>query len=100
MSHHRHGRRHPGGNGARTSATRNPQAIDDWRRTFPNLTIIMAHPGWPWVDEPTAVAVAKGNVFWRCRAGRRRYFPAQVQDRLRARLQDKSMFGSDYPSMP
>jgi predicted TIM-barrel fold metal-dependent hydrolase len=29
-----------------------------------------------------------------------KYFPAQLKVDLRARLQDKVMFGSDYPSIP
>jgi len=29
-----------------------------------------------------------------------RHFPAQLKVDMRARLQDKIMFGSDYPSLP
>ena len=29
-----------------------------------------------------------------------KYFPAQLKVDMRSRLQDKVMFGSDYPSLP
>ena len=90
----------PGGMGAQASATRIPPAIDELAADFPNLTIIAAHPGWPWVDEMTAVALHKGNVFWEMSGWAPKYFPAQLKVDIRARLQDKVMFGSDYPSIP
>jgi len=40
-----------------------PSAIDELAADFPTLTIVAAHPGWPWVDETTAVVLHKGNVF-------------------------------------
>ena len=53
----------PGGLGAKLRHA-HPSAIDELAADFPDLTIIAAHPGWPWVDEMTAVALHKGNVFW------------------------------------
>jgi hypothetical protein len=89
----------PGGLGARIRHA-HPSALDDLAADFPNLTIIAAHPGWPWVDEMTAVALHKGNVYWEMSGWAPRYFPAQLKTDIRARLQDKVMFGSDYPSIP
>ena len=89
----------PGGMGARIRHA-HPAAIDDLAADFPNLKIIMAHPGWPWVDEATAVALHKGNVFWEMSGWAPKYFPASLKVDMRARLQDKIMFGSDYPSLP
>ena len=45
------------------AAPRAPLAVDELASEFPNLTIIAAHPGWPWVEEMTAVALHKGNVY-------------------------------------
>ena len=59
-----------------------------------------AHPGWPWVDETTAVALHKGNVFWEVSGWAPKYFPPQLKVDIRGRLKDKVMFGSDYPSIP
>ena len=53
----------PGGLGSRIRHA-HPMCVDELAATFPQLTIIAAHPGWPWVDEMTAVALHKGNVFW------------------------------------
>jgi uncharacterized protein len=89
----------PGGLGAKIRHA-HPAAIDELAADFPDLTIIAAHPGWPWVDEMTAVALHKGNVFWEMSGWAPKYFPAQLKTDIRARLQDKVMFGSDYPSIP
>jgi len=88
-----------GGMGARLRHA-HPAAIDDLAADFPNLTILMAHPGWPWVDEATAVALPRGNVYWEMSGWAPKYFPASLKVDMRARLQDKVMFGSDYPSLP
>jgi len=89
----------PGGMGA-TLRHAHPSAIDELARDFPNLKILMAHPGWPWVDEATAVALHKGNVYWEMSGWGPKHFPGNLKVDMRARLQDKVMFGSDYPSMP
>ncbi len=89
----------PGGMGARIRHA-HPSAIDDLAADFPDLKIIMAHPGWPWVDETTAVALHKGNVYWEMSGWAPKYLPAQLKVDIRSRLQDKVMFGSDYPSIP
>jgi len=89
----------PGGMGAKIRHA-HPSAIDELAADFPNLTIIAAHPGWPWVDEMTAVALHKGNVFWELSGWAPKYFPPQLKVDVRSRLKEKVMFGSDYPSLP
>ncbi|HYL47751.1 MAG TPA: amidohydrolase family protein [Stellaceae bacterium] len=89
----------PGGLGAKLRHA-HPSCIDELAADFPELTIVAAHPGWPWVDEMTAVALHKGNVFWELSGWAPKYFPVQLKADIRARLQDKIMFGSDYPSIP
>jgi uncharacterized protein len=89
----------PGGMGAKLRHA-HPDAIDELAADFPNLTIIAAHPGWPWVDEMTAVALHKGNVYWELSGWAPKYFPAQLKVDIRSRLKEKVMFGSDYPSIP
>jgi len=51
----------PGGMGAKTRHA-HPSSIDTLAADFPTLTIVMAHPVYPWIDETTAVALHKGNV--------------------------------------
>jgi predicted TIM-barrel fold metal-dependent hydrolase len=89
----------PGGLGARIRHA-HPLAVDELAADFPNLTIIGAHPGWPWVDEMTAVVLHKGNVFWELSGWAPKYFPDTLKRDIGGRLQDKIMFGSDYPSIP
>ena len=89
----------PGGMGAILRHA-HPSAIDELAADFPQLTIVAAHPGWPWVDEMTAVALHKGNVFWELSGWAPQYFPPQLKRDIQGRLQDKIMFGSDHPSIP
>jgi predicted TIM-barrel fold metal-dependent hydrolase len=89
----------PGGDGALLRHA-HPQAIDALAAAFPSLTVIAAHPGWPWVDEMTAVALHKGNVYWELSGWAPKHFPASLKTDARGRLQDKIMFGTDYPSLP
>jgi uncharacterized protein len=89
----------PGGLGAVLDSA-HPIAVDHLAANFPELTIIAAHPGWPWIDEMTAVALHKGNVFWEMSGWAPKYFPPQLRTDIRGRLRDKIMFGTDHPSLP
>ena len=89
----------PGGLGSKLRHA-HPLAIDELASEFHNLTIIAAHPGWPWVEEMTAVALHKGNVYWELSGWAPKYFPDTLKKDIRGRLRDKVMFGSDYPSLP
>ena len=89
----------PGGLGARLEHAR-PLALDNLAARFPALTIIAAHPGWPWTDEMTAVALHKGNVYWELSGWAPKYFPPSLRTDIRGRLREKMMFGSDHPSLP
>ncbi|HUY73539.1 MAG TPA: amidohydrolase family protein [Candidatus Dormibacteraeota bacterium] len=89
----------PGGLGSKLRHA-HPLAVDELASEFPNLTIVAAHPGWPWVEEMTAVALHKGNVFWELSGWAPKYFPDSLKKDIRGRLRDKVMFGSDYPSLP
>jgi predicted TIM-barrel fold metal-dependent hydrolase len=89
----------PGGHGALVRHA-HPSHIDQLAADFPQMKILMAHPGWPWVDETTAVALHKGNVYWEMSGWAPKHFPGNLKVDMRGRLQDKVMFGSDYPSMP
>ena len=89
----------PGGMGAEIENA-HPMAVDRLAARFPDMTIIAAHPGWPWIDEMTAVALHKKNVYWELSGWAPKYFPESLRTDIRGRLRDKIMFGSDHPSMP
>lgn len=86
----------PGGLGARIEHAR-PLSVDNLAARFPSLTIVAAHPGWPWTDEMTAVALHKGNVFWELSGWAPKYFPPQLVRYANSLLKHKVLFGSDYP---
>jgi predicted TIM-barrel fold metal-dependent hydrolase len=85
-----------GGGGIRLSLS-SPMLLDDVAVDFPDLTIIMAHPSFPWQDEALAVATHKPNVFIDLSGWSPKYFPPQLVRYANTLLQDKVLFGSDYP---
>src|SRR3972149_5035969 len=53
----------PGGGGVKLKYARPIPYIDDVAADFPHLTVIMAHPSFPWQDEQLAMLVHKPNVY-------------------------------------
>ena len=72
--------------------------LDDVAADFPDLKIIMAHPSFPWQDEALAVATHKPNVYIDLSGWSPKYFPPQLVQYANTLLQDKVLFGSDYPA--
>lgn len=87
----------PGGNGLKLKYAQPIPYIDDIAADFPNLTIIGAHPSWPWQEEMLAVAVHKTNIYIDLSGWSPKYFPASLIQHANTRLQDRILFGSDYP---
>jgi predicted TIM-barrel fold metal-dependent hydrolase len=85
-----------GGGGIRLGLS-NPMLVDDVAVRFPDLTIILAHPSFPWQDEALAVATHKPNVYIDLSGWSPRYFPPQLVRYANSLLSDKVLFGSDYP---
>ena len=87
----------PGGSGLKLKYSQPIPCFDDVAADFPNLTVIMAHPAWPWIDQQIAVALHKSNVFLDLSGWMPRFIPEPLIRETNTRLQDKVMFGSDYP---
>ena len=85
-----------GGMGIRLDYTR-PIYLDHVAAEFPELTIIGAHPAWPWHEEMLAIIGHKSNVFMDLSGWSPKYIPAAIMDEARTRLKDRILFGSDYP---
>ncbi len=75
----------------------NPMDLDDVATDFPDLTIILAHPSFPWQDEALSVSLHKPNVYIDLSGWLPRHFPPQLVQYANTLLADKVMFGSDYP---
>ncbi|MFH8346889.1 amidohydrolase family protein [Streptomyces sp. NPDC018045] len=86
----------PGGGGIRLKYS-NPLYVDDVAADFPHLKIILAHPSFPWQDEALAVATHKPGVHIDLSGWSPKYFPPQLVKYANSLLQDKVLFGSDYP---
>jgi predicted TIM-barrel fold metal-dependent hydrolase len=87
----------PGGLGFKLGHARPIPNIDDVAADFPKLNIVAAHPGWPWTEELIAVAIHKKNVSIDISGWGPKYVPAPLKYDMQRRLQDKVLFGSDYP---
>jgi hypothetical protein len=90
----------PGGAGLKLKYSAPIPGIDDVAADFPDLTIIMAHPSWPWVEEQIAVLIHKANVFMDFSGWAPRYIPEVLIREANTRLRDKVLFGSDFPYLP
>lgn len=88
----------PGGMGIKLKYCQ-PLVYDDLAADFPDLTIIACHPSYPWQDEMIAVLVHKANVFNELSGWSPKYFSDALKKEINGRLQDKFMFGSDYPAI-
>jgi predicted TIM-barrel fold metal-dependent hydrolase len=74
-----------------------PLPIDEVAADFPDLTIICAHPAWPWTDVSIAMAVHKANVYIDLSGWSPKYLPPQLLQEVNTRLKNKALFGTDYP---
>jgi len=86
----------PGGGGIRLKHG-NPMSIDDVAVDFPGMTIIMAHPSFPWQDEALSVALHKPQVHIDLSGWTPKRFPPQLVSYMKGALQRQMLFGSDYP---
>ncbi|HEX5019474.1 MAG TPA: amidohydrolase family protein, partial [Candidatus Binatia bacterium] len=74
-----------------------PIHLDTLAKDFPRMKIVAAHPGWPWVEEAIGVVTHKKNVFIDTSGYLAEQLPELFQKTLGSRLQDKALFGTDFP---
>ncbi|GAB3722070.1 amidohydrolase family protein [Nocardiopsis oceani] len=86
----------PGGGGVRLKYS-NPLHVDDVAADFPGMPIILAHPSFPWQEEALSVATHKPEVHIDLSGWSPKYFPPLLVRYANSLLQDKVLFGSDYP---
>jgi predicted TIM-barrel fold metal-dependent hydrolase len=86
----------PGGGGLRLALS-NPMLLDAVAAECKTLQIVMAHPSVPWQDEAISVATHKENVWIDLSGWSPKYFPENLVRMANSILQDKVLFGSDFP---
>jgi hypothetical protein len=74
-----------------------PRHLDIVAAKFPDLTIIAGRPAWPWQSEMISIMLHKPNVWCELHGWSPKYFTQDLKHDLARRLQDRMMFGADYP---
>ncbi|MFC1926158.1 amidohydrolase family protein [Chloroflexota bacterium] len=90
----------PGGGGIHLERERPIPYLDDVAADFPNLKVIAGHCSWPWQNELISILLHKANVYAENHGWAPKYVPAELKKEINGRLQDKFMFGSDFPLIP
>jgi predicted TIM-barrel fold metal-dependent hydrolase len=86
----------PGGGGLKLKYS-NPMHVDDVAADFPDMTVIIAHPSWPWQDEALSVCLHKPNVYIDLSGWSPKYFSSELIRYANSQLKNKMLFGSDFP---
>ena len=71
--------------------------LDTLARDFPRMKVIAAHPGWRWEQELIGVVTHKKNLFVDTSGYLAEQLPELFQKAIGGRLQDKALFGTDFP---
>lgn len=74
-----------------------PRHLDSVAAHNPELTLVAARPGWPWQTETIAVLTHKRNIWYELHGWSPRYLTDDLKHEISRRLQDRVMFGADYP---
>jgi len=74
-----------------------PRYLDEVAIRFPDLNIIAARSAWPWQEEMIAVLLHKPNIWYELHGWSPKYLTDSLKREISRRLQDRIMFGADYP---
>lgn len=86
----------PGGGGIALKYG-NPMAVDDVAVDFPRMSIVMAHPAFPWQDEALSIAMHKPQVSIDLSGWSPKRFPPSLVKAMSTSLRSQTLFGSDFP---
>ena len=76
-----------------------PRHIDRVAARYPELKILAGRPAWPWQDEMIAVLLHKGNIRYELHGWSPKYFTPALKKEIGGRLQDRILFGWDWPTL-
>jgi predicted TIM-barrel fold metal-dependent hydrolase len=93
------GARMPGQAGLKNKYGRPYPYFDDLAADLPELTIILAHPSFPWVDEQLSVCMVKSNVYLDLSGYAPKYFSDNLIQYCSTILSHKALYGSDFPGI-
>jgi len=79
------------------SACGRPILLDDVALYFPELRLVAAHTGWPWVEELIALAWKHPNVYIAVSGHAPKYWDKSLVHFMNSRGIGKVMWGTDYP---
>lgn len=77
-----------------------PVTLDSVAQDFPDLRILLAHFGWPWMEECFAVVMRNPNLYTDISGWAPRYVPDRVVQMMNGPLRARTLAGSDYPMIP
>lgn len=73
--------------------------LDEVALTFPELTIVGGHIGFPWTDEMIGVAWKHANIYIDTSAYLPRYYPPQLIHYMNTYGKHKVLFGTNFPQL-
>jgi hypothetical protein len=76
-----------------------PRHIDVVAARFPEMKILAGRPAWPWQDDMIAILLHKANVSYEVHGWSPKYFTPALKKEIGGRLQDRIMFGWDWPTL-
>ncbi len=76
-----------------------PVFLDDVAQKFPDLRILAAHFGWPWMEECFAVLMRNPNVFMDLSGWAPRYLPDGLFPMVNGPFRERTLVGSDFPML-
>jgi uncharacterized protein len=86
----------PGGGGVRLDAS-HPRHLPEVAAQYPDLILVASRPAWPWQTEMIAILLHKTSVWYEVHGWSPRYFTPDLKTEIGRRLQDRVLFGADYP---
>ena len=76
-----------------------PEFLDEVCQRYPDLKVVLAHFGWPWSDVAIALALRNPNVSIDVSGWKPRYLPQTLLPYMNGILQERFLFGTDYPML-
>jgi predicted TIM-barrel fold metal-dependent hydrolase len=74
-----------------------PRHVDRVAARYPELKVLAARPAYPWQDDMIAILLHKKNIAYELHGWGPRQFAPALKKEIAGRLQDRIMFGCDFP---